>query len=995
MIYKEHYIQLVVNGNIVELEDQKSLNMRFNNVILDPTKISSTQASYSFEFEVPATPNNNRIFDYANNLAKTNKFHQRYDAEVYADGTVIFTGTIVVNGYSEGKYSLNLVSVKIYSLDDIFGNMTMSKIKWEIPFNGAGIDTYSINWYNDHNEGVTFPLVGYGVFQKSPINADDPLPEYTSKYIIDQYNRWYVESFYPSHNVLETLRKAFETKGYNVMGDAFTDTYMKNIYTSVNLADGQVPQYNLGNPKFGAVDISASITTSGNGYEQELRFPYFQVYASRTDPDLGTASETQYNFSKVQIYDILASGNTPTVAAPSYLYQPNEHLIVIPADGWYKIELSAQSTLNTTGQLTVKHYLVDKVDNTMHEADIQVTAGFGEITPIEIQLVRNYEDNLELIKGKENRKYINGNPNDDYYYISGRQYLNKFDWPTCYPHEDPYNSPLPTDKGDFNLRNTSNGGLGGERKETNRTSETSNVTQDEDGNYKSDNDDTSQSGNFSGRRSKTRGYASTFTNYNRNYGIGKLGYMYNDREMMAYDQAVSNNFICGLSSMSNGVPAVMKNGYSWSPIVSNKNESFAPVLGYSFASRDGDAITYSSTTHNQNTYINTPISYCNTTNTSLNGYVSCMVYLNKDDVLNLVAVQRGYENVAGNNVNYSTTTNVNLKITAFSDRTYDLLKASKCNRYDAPIEFSDKLNLANFLNREKKVSEWVQEVVDAFNIELTQEGKNIFLNTKKKSQDLLAAVDIDDRVNSYDAKSSMIEYPKSMAIKYKADTDEWGFERSAVIAAGGDESILNEDGWEKYGDSGYTVIELNDDSYVTSTSEKSLQFSYTWYQQYNWFPVNSEFQPATGARPLPLRVPIISKYSYMIDGYDYAESMKHDGYGLSQRFWFKPLRTEMYVWTRTYPAEIAYIFAPVNYSDGLNLSYKVTEPSLLKYFNIRAYLSSNYIEVDVYLNPDEYNRIKNGSLVHMDDDLYIPVEVNGYDPSGNNPTTLKLMKKVN
>ena len=63
MIYKEHLLELWVNGNKVELEDQKSLNMRFNNVLFDPTKISSTQAEYSFEFELPATPKNNTIFD--------------------------------------------------------------------------------------------------------------------------------------------------------------------------------------------------------------------------------------------------------------------------------------------------------------------------------------------------------------------------------------------------------------------------------------------------------------------------------------------------------------------------------------------------------------------------------------------------------------------------------------------------------------------------------------------------------------------------------------------------------------------------------------------------------------------------------------------------------------------------------------------------------------------------------------------------------------------
>ena len=94
------------------------------------------------------------------------------------------------------------------------------------------------------------------------------------------------------------------------------------------------------------------------------------------------------------------------------------------------------------------------------------------------------------------------------------------------------------------------------------------------------------------------------------------------------------------------------------------------------------------------------------------------------------------------------------------------------------------------------------------------------------------------------------------------------------------------------------------------------------------------------------------------------------------------------------------LFAPsnlyTNYQDVyLNLSYKNTEESLLtQYFNVNAYLASNYAEVEVYLSADEYNRIKNGSLIHFDSDLYIPIEINGYDPSGNNPTTIKMMKKV-
>ena len=124
MIWKSHTIELYINGNPVDLEGDDSLNIRFNNVFMTPEKVNSSSGEYSFEFELPTTKKNNKVFDYANTLAKTNKFHQRYNAEVIADGTQIFTGTLVINSIKDNKYTCNLVAVKTYSLEEIFGDLT-------------------------------------------------------------------------------------------------------------------------------------------------------------------------------------------------------------------------------------------------------------------------------------------------------------------------------------------------------------------------------------------------------------------------------------------------------------------------------------------------------------------------------------------------------------------------------------------------------------------------------------------------------------------------------------------------------------------------------------------------------------------------------------------------------------------------------------------------------------------------------------------------------
>ena len=968
MIYKEHTIELYINGQKADLESQKSLNLRFQNVLFNPEKITSSQAEYSFEFELPSTPVNDKIFDFANNLSKVGKFRSRLNAEVYADGAAIFAGTLTLNSYKDKQYSCNLVSVKVYSLDEIFGDSKLSDIdNWFIHFNGPPtIDAYNRN----PNTKVVFPLISYGAFQKSPVYSDEVGKTYTSKYDLDEYNRWYVESFYPSLNVLETIKKAFEYKGYKVGGDAFTDPVLNEIFMSTNLADGQSPVYNLGNPNFGKLSVTTTLTTTGVGYVQDLKYPYYKVAEYLLDTNSGNSltvdGEDKFNFEKVQIYDMLDEGSVTVNlnrmgANASYMYQPDEHIIVIPADGFYKIHMRTTASLMNPGevishtvdgnerkptQYTLKEHVLSAIpiiiQLTPEETEnVTITKDFATTSPLEIALVRNYDDNYELIKGKWNQEYLDGFQEHNCFLDSECEGNNNYlSYISCFPHEKLgrkyktiMSGGIPTKGGDL---------ISGE-------------------------------------------YVDNTTNF---------GYVYNNNETMAYDPVVSPIFICGFSTMGNqdgsGATAVVKNGYSWSRLYSERTDSMYIQNGYyNTVTKNGGGI-YS--TFNQNTYPYAPTSYINGSSTpgfsNIAGELYCCIWLNKNDVLQLLAVHRDYEDSEGANIPYTTVQQVVLDIEAASPSTiYDL--RAKNFGYDSPTEFPYQLNLAQFLNKEKKISEFVQNVADAFNLEILQNGKNVELNVKKKfNRNLLAAVDLDNRVNSDSAEASKIDYPSSMAVKYKIDTDEHGFYDSVPS------DHINDPDWKDYGESGYSIVKLNDDTYVTNSSDKNLQFSYTWYDDFNWFPVDSAFTKTSSASTT-LNIPVISKEEYMIDGYDYSESLKHDGYGLAQRFWFRPTETQQYVWTRTYPAERVNIYTTSNVYNDVNLSYKVNENSLLKrYFNITPYLASNYVEVEAYLTPDEYNMIKNGALVHLDSDIYYPVEINAYDPTGYNPTEIKLMKKL-
>ena len=1016
MVTNNHYIELYINNEAMELESQDSLNLRINDVLFNPTKTTTTQATYSYSFGLPSTPNNDRVLSYANNLSKANKFHARYPAQVYADGTMIFDGSLTVQKYDSVKkeYTCNLVNIKVNTLDEIFGDTKLTDLTWEVDFNGA----YDINSVNsDMSSKYYFPFVSYGVFQKKYVSKDEVSAEYTSKFEIDKYNRFWIESFYPSLNVMEIMRKAFQNKGYAVGGSAFSDQNISNIFASTNLADEQSPLYNVGNPNFGSVDITTTYSTAGRGvgYQQQLNFPYYKVRNIETSNE-GITENVEYNFSGVNLYNAFDTTGV-TLNRMSYMYDPNEMVIVVPADGFYKIEMTVNTTLDTSGSISASQWTTDDCIRDLEERDIEggIPVGFlNNVTPVEVQLVRNYDDNLELIKGKWNTQFKTGNPTQTERSCTF-VYDNVTTWETCFPHEDPYSSELPTETNDLQLKN-SRTNLGGRRGDSNSFG-ASGIQQNSDGTYSSGNEETSESGNFSGRRGGTRGTSSfggsriPFGTSERNWSSANYGYVYQDNNessdpgkvkhtnIMCYDQAVSQAFICGVSTMSSGVTAVMKNGYSWSKSESAKNNAFYPEIGYNHVYRTtgtseqggGLIVEEDGNGFNKNTYINTPISYTIVDNTSLSGYVSCMVWLNKNDRIEPMIVHREYHTAVGNNVTYNTTSTINLKMSAFSYRTYNNILKDHQNRYEADTEFPVKLNLFNFTNKETKVSDWINSITKAFNLEISQDSNAVSIDINRGIKKTITyAVDVDDRINKNESTSEFISYPKEMSVQYKTDIEEYGFECTVP------EQYINDEDWYKYGDSGFTIIKLSDDSYETSTQNTQTNFSYTWYCPFTWKEViwNSTSGFVETGVSATTMLPVIEKSQYMADGYGYEEAMKHDGYSFTQRFWFRQPVSDKYVFLSDNQHEKVWLATPVNSYDGFHLSYKDTEKSIVsEYFNISPMLSSNYVNIDVYVSPEEYQSIKGGALIHFDSDLYYTSEISGYDPSGKNTASLKLIKK--
>ena len=956
MIQKNHKVNLVVNNQIVELENEKTLNLRMNNILYDPTKISSTQAEYSFSFDIPITPKNTRIFDFANILSKVNKFTKLYEAVVYGDGNEIFRGQLKITSIDDSKFKCNLVSVKVNKIEDIFGDSTMNQISWYVPY--EGIDTIdSVN--KDMTTDYYFPLVCYGVFQKKPrATYSNEYNAYTSKYLFDKYNLWYPETFSPSVKLTELIKKMFEQKGYNVTGDIFEDDIAKDIYLSTHLADKQIPIYNVGNPTQGAIEVNfkmwtgkwrtsgrASSSSSVRNLSYNLTYPY--DYAGYVD-----GSKT-YNFTQVKITEAFNTAYEYQASMPhdtrvDYLYgtefsQNNDNLyrdgyIVIPADGAYKIEMDID---------------IDISDNKAQEGalfyeggkQVQKTVSHSwEGMPVEVQLTRNCND-TELIHGYDGKIC------------------------TVYPHEAPNTAQTNTTG-----TRPSGTGPGGTRP--------GNMGQG--------------SGNRGRRSIKPYGAYETDPDTPDPEDFN-MGFMPKQGYMLCYDQLANPNFICGFSSIGN-CPSVIKNGYSWSSEVDTEMHSRYNCGGYYGVNWDSTNSEYNwkSTTFNSNNYPGASLDLVQDNGAfKKKCHVSCVVWLNRNDMLSLKVVERKYEGATYTesewpnretqyNPHYFSVVSGSVKVSAYSPNIGDLTSTDL--NYKNDTKFDKDLNLGQFLNKDVKQSDFINNFIKAFNLTVQQNGNNVNLN--KNYIDftrMLTPINLDNRVYNKNITIEPIDYPSSMQINYNIDDEEAGFYNSVPYPE------INYDNWKDYADVGSEKIQLtsNEDA---QESDVTLTNSYTWYANFKYNKYADDGSTILEVKNLSL--PIISKDEWMIENYKYEESMKVDGKGLPQRWWFRQ-PVNMDVQFETVNNAFVNPSIPINTKDGFTLNYKNDDNTLLtRYFNITAYTSSDMIEFECYLSPDEYILLKKGAPIQINSDIYYTCSITGYDPSGTNRTKIKVMKKV-
>lgn len=941
-ISKRHNISIVVNGEELEVESQDKINLRINNTVYNPEKVSVTQSEYSFSFNVPQTPKNNRIFGFANVPSVKGKFIKQFNAYVYADNVEIFKGLLRISSIGDGNYKCNLISIKNSSIDEIFGDSTMNEIRWDVPYVGTATQN-AVN--QEDNPDFFFPLVCYGAFQKDPymrITTDDSeLKYFTSTNLLDKWTKFYNETFVPSPKLIELIKRMIQQKGYTYSGDAFSDDLINKLYLSSSITSEQDPAYNIGGNR-GKIIVDFNYNIEGqkgttieryNNYsERELTYPecyHYLLFGENKRDDKGEDTAMIYTLWQ-------KDGKKNTIT------QNNDDMwengfIVIPHDGYYKVRIDVDIKLNsreTTVEDSFPYLVTDPKDinnlKLMHFA-CNKPMNLDNLS-YDIQLVKNGSYELEFIA--PNKTNHSRQPLDVFY----GDYTTVF---TDYPHEAP-------------------------RAYSNRR----------------------RSG--SSRRGSTGDYEYYWQTYNN---------------VRHYDPRVNEDFVMGMSTASNAW-GIMKNGKSWDAEVDYYGYNIFRSNGYMKTKTDRSTNPPTTTnTLTDYHRLDNDVPECRYTRLSdknANGTGYAIMWFNKNDVLDLKLMTKQFKKYKDlkddGEITYTVpdvTVSGRVEISAFSPSKRDIKKS-----WNSASSFDTNLNIGNFLNQEETQKDFFNNFLTTFNLSCNIENGNIDINKNVGLSSSNEAVEVDNRINVKDVETEIIDFPTSIQVKWTTSDDESGFYHSVP------DDHINDDDWKEWADVGTEKVSFVKNEFSKNEISKTTKFSYNWWMDFNLtdYFLRDDLSHVENGN-IQLTLPIIAKDENFIDGGDYEEMMKKDGRSLKQRLWFKGESTPYCVPNRngaTYDIYGGYVSAkeyidiclPTKYYQGRDvLKYTKDKNSLLmRYFNVNENVDSNYATIEVYLTPQEYIRIKNGAMVRFDNDRYQICTITGYDPSGGNKTKLKLMK---
>ncbi len=200
----------------------------------DLKDFGNKNASFTKDFDLPATKNNNKFFEQVYNLDVDSSYNPRAKTEavISDDGVEIFSGSMYLNEVLE-KNGLIVYRVNVYSevvnFIDALGEATLSDLDYTDlahTYNAANV----ANSWGDQGiqlsaggftDNVFYPLIDTGNIEYNTVGGLN-LSYHSSLNYIPFVKLYYI------------LQKMFDFAGFTCESNFFDTTYFKSIYTDTN-----------------------------------------------------------------------------------------------------------------------------------------------------------------------------------------------------------------------------------------------------------------------------------------------------------------------------------------------------------------------------------------------------------------------------------------------------------------------------------------------------------------------------------------------------------------------------------------------------------------------------------------------------------------------------------------------------------------------------------------------------------------------------------------
>lgn len=1005
-------IELYINQQLCDIGNIKDFSIYLKRQFIQPGELSSKDAQRSYDITLPASPRNNDIFGYIQIEEVKSKFTTLYDAVLIMNGIKIFEGKFKLSEISHNHYKGNLGIPYTKTIKEIFGDKNMNEVgEWSAKFEEIKDIT---DWNKKDNEDTKFffPLVMYGLLPKVPQTSGI----YSAKSVIDDTVRFGLEDFPPSINCLEAVKKIFEAKNISLTGSAFSDKRLTELYMSYkNPTDYAMPWPYKDLASMHIKGFWTNATFLDKNDKKPLLFE-MNTYMSTSDVGKDVYTCNLLSSTNLENDQVLTDpgNNISYFEKKRTKYKINgkedqtrtekHYSIQIPQSGYYKIKLNGSLHIPRAYQDIITYNQFSESDpNTnimIRSADYGTRRDeYFNDKRYELKLIRDrkqgdfgldkvaidgiyYQNNLrqkrEDLKGSE----FEPTPAESTYYppIYNPSYSNVKDYK---PNQAIFVDPAQNE----NLVIGLSWGLYEEGRENT-------ATPLDPWKPKSIADDTDRTKNPVCARTLVAKSCYSWNNEYKDKTLSKVivgqdhGYwIYSKDEELVESTNFTKNI--GVQSEEKIEP---RETSLYKMVVKDAPRNYARR---GFYRGEPQPIT-------NDIYYNKPI------NRFGDGEVNAIVWLEKGERLTVVSSTDSANDPGWIWHRFDFELSIDPYRTDkgwanINEYTGSLILQKDEEGNDIPLDWNSTpspkndfrkgtIDLIKFLPSNVKIDDWLSNFCKAFNLELTQTGKDKFeLNLKKiPNQNSATIINLDGRANiCINRQNTPFNLPATYEIGFTSDKNEIGYVESAIRYEN-DEPIKDEQGNIKIfeGDDGGGRFDTG--STNTNKVNQTSNFSYNWRKKIKQSTNTSDSNFYESGE-----FPIISdKEVWENDSSDYGSMMLKNYQDKAQRFWYKSNNLYKVKVNNKVEIETSLTTDAYESSNPLTLNYKNTPNSILRnYFMVLTDANNCFTTIECYLHPEEYTNLEY-SLIQFNGDLYYVAEIDGYDPLGIKKANLKLIRRM-